>query len=183
MTWWMPMPKEMPRTIEAALAEAQRLADQGQRRGPGPVHQRLPRRRRPVRRPGFIEAPWNHGAVWSMNSMPGIPGEVTDFKNKWNAEIREQLYGPHRNGDLDGEYVDSSEGYVTDELDFRRDHFAAADTPLIFSPDNHQPAIFRGLIAFEYVRGIATRRSRHGQADDGQRARPTGSAGWPRCST
>ena len=39
-------------------------------------------------------------------------------------------------GDLDGEYIDSSEGYVTDELDFRRDHFAAADTPLDFSPDD-----------------------------------------------
>ncbi len=58
-------------------------------------------------------------------------------------------------GQLDGEYIDSSEGYVTAELDFRRDHFAAADTPLVFSQDTHQPAIFRGLVAFEYVRGIA----------------------------
>jgi len=90
-----------------------------------------------------------------MNSMPGIRGEVTDFKNKWNPKLREQLYGQKRHGDLDGEYVDSSEGYVTDELDFRRDHFAAADTPLVFSQDGHKPAIFRGLVAFEYVRGIA----------------------------
>ena len=59
---------------------------------------------------------------------------MTDFKNKWNPTLREKLYGPKRNGDLDGEYIDSSEGYVTDELDFRRDHFAAADTPLTFSP-------------------------------------------------
>ena len=79
---------------------------------------------------------------------------MTDFKNKWNAAIRERLYGPRSTGDLDGEYVDSSEGYVTDELDFRREHFAAARTPLVFSPDEHRPAIFRGLIAFEYVRGI-----------------------------
>jgi hypothetical protein len=40
-------------------------------------------------------------------------------------------------------------------LDFRRDHFAGADTPLTFAPDSHRPAIYRGLIAFEYVRGIA----------------------------
>ena len=26
MTWWMPMPKDLPRTLEAALAEANRLA-------------------------------------------------------------------------------------------------------------------------------------------------------------
>ena len=45
---------------------------------------------------------------------------------------------------------------MTDELDFRRDHFAAARTPLTFSPEEHRPAIFRGLIAFEYIRGIET---------------------------
>ena len=56
---------------------------------------------------------------------------MTDFTTKWNPQIRERLYGPERKGDLDGEYIDSSEGYVTDELDFRRDHFAAAETPLV----------------------------------------------------
>ena len=63
--------------------------------------------------------------------MPGIRGDVTDFKNKWNAASSASgSTGRGARGDLDGEYVDSSEGYVTDELDFRRDHFAAADTPL-----------------------------------------------------
>jgi hypothetical protein len=95
-----------------------------------------------------------------MNSMPGIPGEATDWKNKWNEAIRHRFYGPQAEGNLDGEYVDSSEGYVTDELDFRREHFAAADTPLTFSLDTRQPAIFRGLIAFEYVRALA--REMHG---------------------
>lgn len=154
MTWWMSMPKEMPRTIDAALAEAKRLAEKGQSAAKalltsgyhsesGQYVARL------------LDTPWCNGAVWSMNSMPGIAGEVTDFKNKWNPAIRERLYGASRKGDLDGEYIDSSEGYVTDELDFRRDHFAAADTALTFSPMGYQPAIFRGLVAFEYVRGIA----------------------------
>ena len=56
--------------------------------------------------------------------MPGVAGEITDFKSKWNPKIKDRFYGPDRKGDLDGEYIDSSEGYVTDELDFRRDHFA-----------------------------------------------------------
>ena len=30
--------------------------------------------------------------------------------------LRERLYGPKRSADLDGEYVDSSEGYVTDVI-------------------------------------------------------------------
>jgi hypothetical protein len=154
MTWWMAMPKDMPRTLDAAVAEAKRLAEKGgawakalftsgYHNEAGQLAARL------------LDTPWCNGAVWSMNSMPGIGGEVNDFKNKWSPAIRDSLYGPKRTADLDGEYIDSSEGYVTDELDFRRDHFAAADTPLCFSPETRKPAIFRGLVAFEYVRGIA----------------------------
>jgi hypothetical protein len=87
--------------------------------------------------------------------MPGIKGDVTDWSLKWGAAVREKVYGPNRKGDLDGEYIDSSEGYVTDELDFRREHFAAARLPLTFSPDSRKPAIFRGCIIGEYNRQMA----------------------------
>lgn len=87
--------------------------------------------------------------------MPNVVGEVTDFKNKWNPELRERLYGRRSGGVLDGEYIDSSEGYVTEELDFRRDHFAIAETPLTFSLDNRKVAILRGLIVFEYICALA----------------------------
>jgi hypothetical protein len=154
LTWWMPMPRTMARTVEAATGEARRLAERGKAEaralftsGYWSADGALVAR--------FREEPWNQGAVWSMNSMPGIAGEATDFKTKWNAHIKERLYGTARRGDLDGEYIDSSEGYVTDELDYRRDHFAAAQTPLVFSLDTHRPVIFRGLISFEYVRAIA----------------------------
>ena len=153
MTWWMRMPKGMPRTIEAATAEAHRLAEKNDRRaqaflasGYHDESGRFPARLR--------DTPWCDGAVWSINSMPGVAGEVTDFGNKWSDGLRDRLYGPNRKGDLDGEYVDSSEGYVTDVLNFRRDHFAAARTPLVFASGSHAPAIFRGLIVFEYVRAI-----------------------------
>ena len=153
MTWWMRMPKGMPRTIEAATAEAHRLAEKNDRRaqaflasGYHDESGRFPARLR--------DTPWCDGAVWSINSMPGVAGEVTDFGNKWSAGLRDRYYGPNRKGDLDGEYVDSSEGYVTDVLNFRRDHFAAARTPLVFASGSHAPAIFRGLIVFEYVRAI-----------------------------
>jgi hypothetical protein len=154
MTWWMPMPKEMPRTLAAAIAEARRLAGEK-----GDVHAGALLSSGYHDEAGQFPAqlhdtPWCDGAVWSINSMPGVWGEVTDFKNKWNAELREKLYGPKRSADLDGEYIDSSEGYVTDELDFRREHFGIAETPLTFSLEGRKPAIFRGLIAYEYVRGI-----------------------------
>jgi hypothetical protein len=136
------------------MAEAKRLAENGDASAQSFVASGF---RDDAGRPPaqMLNEPWCNGAVWSMNSMPGIVGEVTDFKIKWNASLRDELYGSKRKTDLAGEYVDSSEAYVTDILDFRRDHFAAADTPLTFSPDSHRPAIYRGLIAFEYVRGIA----------------------------
>jgi hypothetical protein len=156
MTWWMPMAKGTPRTLQEAVAQATRMA----------ADEKGDRRARALFTSGFYDEsgslvarlltePWNDGAVWSMNSMPGIAGDYTDFNLKWSPAVRERLYGPPRQGDLDGEYVDSSEGYVTAELDFRRDHFAAARTPLTFSLEGRRPAIFRGLVAFEYVRAIA----------------------------
>lgn len=154
MTWWMPMPNEMPRTMEAALAEAKRLADKGNPHaqalftsGFHNADGQLPAR--------LLDTPWCNGAVWSMNSIPGIPGQHTDFNVKWNTQIRDSLYGPNRKGDLDGEYIDSSEGYVTDELNFRREHFRFAERPLGFCFHTRRPAMFRGLIVFEYVRAIA----------------------------
>jgi dienelactone hydrolase len=155
MTWWMRMPKDMPRTIEAALGEARRLATE-----------RKDRQAMALLTSGYhdeqgrfvarlLDTPWCDGAVWSINSMPQIAGDVTDFQNKWGPSVRERLYGPQKKADLDGEYIDSSEGYVTDELDFRRDHFAVAQTPLTFSLKSHKPAIFRGLIVFEYIRAMA----------------------------
>jgi len=166
MTWWMPMDPGEPRTLDAALAHARRLAagaDAG-----------LAAKAQALWTSGmfdeagrfaclFRNAPWCNGAIWSMNSMPGIRGEITDFKLKWNEKIARRWYGPDRRADLDGEYIDSSEGYVTAELDFRRDHFAAADTPLTFSLDGRKPAIFRGLTAFEYVRALAREMRRRGK--------------------
>jgi hypothetical protein len=154
MTWWMAMPKELPRTYEAALAEARRLAAKGNApaqalltSGHHDAQGRFVARMR--------DEPWCNGAVWSMNSSPGVAGDVTDFRNKWSPALRDKLYGPGRKGDLDGEYVDSAEAYVTEELDYRRDHFATARTPLVWAAETHKPAVFKGLIAWEYVRGMA----------------------------
>lgn len=155
LTWWMRMPEDMPRTMEAAVAEARRLAEEGKDRHAqawltSVYHDRAGR---PAAR--LLDTPWCNGAVWSMNSMPDIPGATNDFAVKWNPELKQRLYGPQRRADLDGEYVDSSEGYVSDELDFCRAHFAAARTPLCFCAATRHPAILRGLIAFEYVHQLA----------------------------
>jgi hypothetical protein len=154
MTWWMTMPKNTPRTLDAAVEYARQLAAKGDRNAQALLtsghHDEAGQLAAQLRR-----EPWCDGAVWSMNSSPAVAGDITDFKNKWNPQLRASLYPPPPQTQLDGEYVDSAEGYVTAELNFRREHFAAARTPLTFSPDTHQPAIFRGLIAYEYVRALA----------------------------
>ena len=150
-SWWMPMPATMPRTIDAALVEAGRLAGQGNANANAVLTSGChDAEGRPLIH--FENAPWCNGAAWRMNSMPGIAGEVTDFGNKWNPQIRQRLYGSKAAGDLDGEYIDSSEGGADD---FRRDHFAATETVLTFSSDERRPLIFHGLISYEYIRAIA----------------------------
>ena len=177
MTWWMPLEKGVPRTLEQALLTATALAKEPD----------LPNSKRPqaLLTSGYRDAqgqyvaqlrntPWCDGAVWSTNSMPAIRGEYTDFNLKWNAGLKQELYGADAEGVLDGEYIDSSEGYVTDELDLCRDHFAAADTPLTFSLAGRRPAIFRGLIARATCEPW--------ESSPWPTARHPGCAGWPPCS-
>jgi len=154
MTWWMRMDAPMEkRSVSAAVAYAKALAKKGNPPALAWLSSAMTAEdgQFAVR---LRDTPWCNGAVWSMNSAPGIPGKVTDFKLKWNPQTKARLYGPEHKGDLDGEYVDSSEGYATGALDFRRDHFAGMDTPLTWSA-SHQPAVFKGLVAYEYVRGLA----------------------------
>jgi hypothetical protein len=158
LTWWMRIPDGVPWTLEGALGLVRKHATDEPDSANG-------RHAKALLASGyhdeqgrfaalFQRTPWCNGAVWSMNSLPGIAGEVTDFGLKWNAGEKARLYGPERKGDLDGEYVDSSEGYVTAVLDYRRDHLAAARAPLTFDAA-FRPAVFRGLIAAGYVQALA----------------------------
>ncbi|MBM3472059.1 MAG: hypothetical protein FJX75_02145 [Armatimonadetes bacterium] len=157
-TWWMAMPKEMPRTYEAAIDLAGKIA-RGEVKGSQAKAQALltsglfDEQGRYMMR--FLDTPWCDGAVFSMSCLPGIPGEVNDAKIGWNERTKEQLYGPNRQGDLDGEYLDSLEGYVTNDLNFRREHFAVANRPLTFTMSSHVPVIHKGLAVDEFVQWIA----------------------------
>ena len=53
---------------------------------------------------------------------------------------------------MDGEYLDSLEGYVTADLNFRREQFRYTTVPLTFDPETKQPALFKGLAVFEFTR-------------------------------
>ena len=138
---------EMPRTYEAALAEPSGWPKKGDARA-APLTSGF---HDPSGR--LVAQPRHALATPSERQRDaGIEGEVTDFQpgerrpeTKPTASARQTSTGVHR-----------FERRLRDRgTDFRRDHFAAAATPLTFSSGDCRPAIFRGLVAFEYVRAIA----------------------------
>ncbi|MDR0706223.1 MAG: hypothetical protein LBF88_14715 [Planctomycetaceae bacterium] len=162
MTWWMSLPDETPRTYETALEYARKLADSGNTTAKALFVSGM--RDADGRFGHYIRnTPWCNGIVWSFNDLPEIANG--GFALKWNEKTAEELYGNEaaKKAVLDGEYVDSAEGYVTIMLDFDRNHFSAARRPLVFSRNDYQPAIFRGLIAYEYIRTLSEYLHAHGK--------------------
>ena len=158
MTWWMRMEKSLPRTREAAVAERDRLLreDKGETRRLAQVSVNAAMYD-DQDQPGmlFQDAPWCNGAIWSLNPNPHLPGELNGATVHWSPQIKSRLYGPEAKGRLDGEYLDSLEGYVTSELNFRREHFRDTTVPLTFSSDSKIPSLCKGLAVFEFTKWIA----------------------------
>ncbi|MFO1498942.1 MAG: hypothetical protein U1G07_11220 [Verrucomicrobiota bacterium] len=158
MTWWMKMAPEVPRQEANAL----RIRDEYAASGRGNERQMAEATRVAAMHDGegrpaliFRNEPWANGAVWSLNPNPWLPAEPNAATVHWNPTIREALYGPEAKGTLDGEYLDSLEGYVTAELNFRREHFIHTTVPLTFDSGTHQPALAKGLAVFEFTRWIS----------------------------
>jgi len=152
MTWWMALPA--PRTLAHGAEEARRLAAAGDALAQAWVSSAFEDEKGRV--PGrVLDTPWCNGVVWSMNSAPGVAGGITDFSNKWSVAYREGQYGASRKANCDGEYIDSAEAYVTEELDFRRSHFAGADRPLGYAVGSRKVGLYKGMIGYEYVRALA----------------------------
>jgi hypothetical protein len=166
MTWWMSMKKELPRTPPEATQVRDELArgKDGSARRMAAVTE-VAAMHDEAGQPGlqFQDTPWCNGAVWSLNPNPwlgggpdgAVSGELNAATVHWNPKIRDQLYGPAAKGRLDGEYLDSLEGYVTADLNFRRDHFRRSSVPLTFSQETGQPALFKGLAVYEFTRWIS----------------------------
>ncbi|MGL4594480.1 MAG: hypothetical protein ACRCUY_07090 [Thermoguttaceae bacterium] len=157
MTCWMSIPADVPHTMSNAIAVARKLADEGNRKVLSLFNAGF--RDENGEFVGiFQDTPWTNGIVWSMNDTPKIPStpeNPNSFEIKWNKSAFENSYGPNRKVELAGEYVDSSEGYVTAEIDYCRDHFSGSRYPLVYSTLTKKPGVFRGLIGLEYIETMA----------------------------
>ncbi len=150
-TWWMKIPGTN-QSYAAATQEVQRLVSAGNKWAKAWKTSAFQSANGDA--PGrILDTPWCKGIVWNLNTAPGIAGEMTDFKNK-RGDLEKRYSKKYPLG-CDGEYFDSAEGYVTEQMDFCRGHFAAMKTPLTFTRDTKKVGIFKGMIFFEYIRAIA----------------------------
>lgn len=152
MSWWMNMPKEMPRTYENAVSLARKIADD-----PSPANATERDLARAVFNSGsqdqngrfnleFRKEPWGDGAVFLFNPNPELPSgkdrptrasvayTVADAIRRFSKENTAE------HGALDGEYLDSLESWA-DVLDFRPSHLQASPYPIPFDTQNHAPAM------------------------------------------
>lgn len=157
MTWWMKMAPALPRTV----AEALRVRDETAR-GSGweATMAALTQSAGMVTPEGepallFQDTPWANGAVWSLNPNPALPSSPNAGTVYWNERVKAQGYGAEAKGRQDGEYIDSIEGYVTAELNYRREHFRHTTVPLTFDRETRRPALFKGLAVCEFTRWLS----------------------------
>ena len=147
-TWWMRMPPEVPRTHEGVMEVLRKKAEEGDRRAraieASGSHDAQGRLQYQIRK-----EPWCDGAVFNSNPSPHLPGE-SEAQMNWNEEVCERLYGADSEGEQDGEYLDSVEGYVTATENFRRDHFRQARVPLTFSTLSQRPVIHKAFSVWEF---------------------------------
>lgn len=154
-TWWMTMKgAHGSYTLDDCIAEANRRADAGEPLArawrAAPCLDALGRPAGAVK-----DTPWCVGAIWNLSPLPAITNG--EYACKLREATWEKRYAQAFPAGVDGEYIDSAEGYVTPPLDFNRAHFAASRTPLAYDPNTKQPGIAKCLAFYEYVRETADR--------------------------
>jgi hypothetical protein len=164
MSYWLALPREVPRTYESAIAtltndlfgargkEKQQMAAatfaSGIHSADGQFSLYL------------VKAPWCDGGVFTLNPEPDLPvraGRSTkaDVMRKSIAAAFEKNR-PSTNvsgAGLDGVYFDSFEMSAA-QLNYRRDQFPFADVPLVFDRDG-RPAQLMIFNTWEFARDIA----------------------------
>ncbi|MCP5521018.1 MAG: hypothetical protein H7A46_05675 [Verrucomicrobiales bacterium] len=169
MTWWMAMAKDMKRTMgEAVRARDALIGDGNSRNHPVAEVSRVAAMYDASGQPALVfrDTPWCDGAVWSLNPNPWLTDSsgasatpdaepLNAATLHWNERLKQSLYGPSARGNLDGEYLDSLEGYVTADLNYRREHFRFTTVPLTFASDTKQVALFKGLSVYEFTRWMS----------------------------
>lgn len=155
-TWWMKMPGTNAFTFAEALSK---VREEG-RSPKGHPYARAwaastyhDEKGQPT---GVVcDAPWCRGVCWNMNPLPRIPGG--DYAVKLGRPaVDAQFDQPFPLG-YDGQYLDSAENHLPPRLDFRRENFKYAETPLCWAPESKRPSVATALAIYECFRDVAKR--------------------------
>ncbi len=156
-TWWMRIDPKIDRTDENIIKILYEYANSDDPRFCRPAQATLvsgsfdEQGRYQYR---ILDTPWCNGAVFSSNPNPYIPGN-SEARMNWNEDIKQRLYGDKSKGEQDGEYLDSLEGYVTANENFRREHFHYVNVPLTFSISSRKPVIHKAFSVYEFSKWLA----------------------------
>lgn len=159
MTWWLPMPKEMPRTYAAALEYArsfQRDPKSDRYAMSWAVEQSAVTDEDGRLHLDVLDTPWVDGAVFGNSADPDVP-EKEGRLNLAHLNLRtleDRLGRAEAQGGLAGVYLDSLEGWGSLK-NHRREHFAAADLPLTFDSSAHRPVILNAMATQEWTEHMA----------------------------
>jgi hypothetical protein len=146
MTYWMPMPESVPRTYDAALAMIQEHANgsnKEERQWAEAVLSSGSRDTKGRFNVEFRNTPWANGAVFALNPNPhlrSVNNLTTKAKLNYPPGYADKAYGPQAAGKLDGEYLDSIEGWAN-VLDYRPESIRDARYPPTFDSDTRRPVI------------------------------------------
>lgn len=168
MTYWMPMPKETPRTYEAALALIREHAagqDESKKRWAQTVLNSCGQDEEGRFNVEFVAAPWSDGATWVLNANPALPAGPdawTKATHSYTPEMADRMYGPAARGVQDGEYLDSIEGW-SQWLDYRPESLRYSSYPLTFDTDTHRPVVPTWFSTCELTRFMSQDLRRRGK--------------------
>jgi hypothetical protein len=149
MSYWMPMPPQMPRTYDQAIALLHKNAEgsPGEARdfsratlnsGTQDENERFNLQ--------FRNEPWANGAVFVLDpnpELPTTPDQPTKASINYTVTMGDRMYGAgarQERGDQAGEYLDSLESWG-DTQDYRLSDIAACPYPIPFDTDSRRPVL------------------------------------------
>lgn len=149
MTYWLPMPPEIPRTYDDTLALLKKNAD-----GPPGDARNFARATLNCGTQDengrfnleLRNEPWNNGAVFALDpnpEMPATPDQPTKASLSYTIPMAMQMYSEEakrQRGEQGGEYLDSLEGW-SDVHDYRPSNVAACPYPIPFDTDTRRPVV------------------------------------------
>ena len=165
MTYWLPMPPDMPRAYENALALIAKNAALPRAAPTGDKKENILSDAQASSRDmaqavlnsgtqdisgrfilEFRNEPWSNGAVFILNpnpELPASPDKPTKASVMYTIARGIQTYdnaAKNKLGQQDGEYLDSLESWA-DTQDFRYTHIQASPYPLPFDLDDRVPVV------------------------------------------